>query len=73
MNIEIVESEISHLHIITIDVDDSDDETLCRKASVFMQSFEKVMKCYRWHCRGVEDRLTGTPLLLDQITQQLRS
>ena len=65
--IEIIESELTHLHVVAVDIDDSDDEALGWEASVLMQSFDEVMEGdvrYGW---GVKDGLTGSSFLLDEI------
>ena len=43
MDIEIVESELAHFHVVAVNINDGNDEALCWKLSVFLQPFEEVM------------------------------
>lgn len=42
INIEVIESEVLELHVVSIDINDRDDQALRGILCVFVESFEEV-------------------------------
>ena len=67
MDIEIVESELTHFHVVAVNIDDGDDEALRWKFSVFLQPLEEVMEGDVGDTWWIEVRLAGSTFLLDEV------
>ena len=73
MDIEIVESELAHFHVVSINIDDGNDEALGWKSGIFLQSFEEVMERDVGDAWGIEEGLAGSTFLLDEVAKEFGS
>ena len=72
VDVEIIEAEVFHGHVVAVDEDDGDDEALCGEVGVFVQPAQKLRQRDRGHWCWVEDGLARRTLLLDEVAQQVR-
>ena len=71
MNVELVETEFRHFHVISVDVDYRDDKTLGGKLCIFVQTLQEVMKRDAGQGRRVEDGVTGRAFLFDEVGEEV--
>lgn len=65
VDVEVVQTEVRHLHVVTVDVDNCDHQALGGKLGVLVQSPQEVLKADAWNGRRVEDGFARSPLLID--------
>ena len=49
VDVEIIEAEVFHGHVVAVDEDDGDDEALCGEVGVFVQPAQKLRQRDRGH------------------------
>ena len=49
VDVEIIEAEVLHGHVVAVDEDDGDDEALCGEVGVFVQPAQKLRQRDRGH------------------------
>jgi hypothetical protein len=69
VRVEIVQTKVLQGHVVPVNIDDCDHETLSWKSGVLVQPTQKLGKWDGGSCCGIEDRVTGRAFLLYEIVE----